>query len=41
MSGIIKPNDDVDCDGCIYFKYESDTDVYICTSKSGCDKKIN
>ena len=29
---------DVDCDGCKYLKYESDTDAYICTSKSGCDK---
>ena len=27
-----------DCDGCIYYKYESDTNAYVCTSKKGCDK---
>jgi len=27
----------MDCEGCIYFKYESDTNAYVCTSKKGCD----
>ena len=29
----------IDCEGCVYLKYESDTNAYICTSKSGCDKQ--
>ena len=38
MSRIIKPDNNTDCDGCSYLKYESDIDTYVCTSKSGCDK---
>ncbi|KKK42423.1 hypothetical protein LCGC14_1849230 [marine sediment metagenome] len=30
-----------DCEGCIYYKYESDTNAYVCTSKNGCVKIIN
>lgn len=29
---IIEP----ECNGCEYFKYESDIDAYVCISKSGC-----
>ena len=27
---------DIDCDGCNYLKYESDTNAYVCTRKGGC-----
>ena len=39
MSVIIKPDNAVDCEGCIHLKYESDTDAYVCISKKGCIKK--
>ena len=31
--------EDIDCEGCEYLKYESDTNAYICTSKNGCIRK--
>lgn len=30
----------IDCDGCKHLIYERDTNAYVCTLKSGCDKDV-